>query len=38
MKLLEWIDENKINWSILSSNPCAVNLLKKIMKKSTGVT
>ena len=28
-KLLEWIDINKINWSYLSRNPAAIELLKE---------
>jgi len=28
MKLLDWIDKNKINWNYLSINPNAVQLLK----------
>ena len=29
MCLLDWIDKDKLNWSYLSSNPCAIQLLKE---------
>jgi len=32
-KLLDWIDINKLNWSNLSSNPNAIELLKENQDK-----
>jgi hypothetical protein len=29
MKLLDWIDESKIDWTLLSENPNAINLLEQ---------
>ena len=29
MKLLDWVDINKINWENLSKNPNAISLLEK---------
>ena len=29
MCLLDWIDKSKINWDMLSLNPCAIELLKE---------
>ena len=29
MKLRNWIDENKLDWNNLSSNPNAIELLKE---------
>ncbi len=31
--LLSWIDEEKLNWSALSANPAAIDLLKKYKEK-----
>jgi hypothetical protein len=28
MKLLDWIDESKLNWVVLSANPAAIHLLE----------
>ena len=32
-KLLDWIDEKKLNWLLLSSNPAAIDLLKDNINK-----
>jgi hypothetical protein len=32
-ELLDWINEEELNWKILSGNPNAIHLLKKIPKK-----
>ena len=36
-KLHDWIDINKINWNNLSSNPNAMEFLKKIKIKLIGI-
>ena len=33
MKLLDWINNHKINWSYLSNNPNAISLLEKNFDK-----
>jgi hypothetical protein len=33
MKLRDWIDYDKLNWKILSSNPNAIELLEKNKNK-----
>jgi len=35
-KLLDWIDESKLNWKYLCQNPNAIDLLKKIQIKLIG--
>ena len=32
-KLLDWIDEKKLNWDLLSWNPAAIDLLKENPEK-----
>jgi hypothetical protein len=29
LKLLDWIDKSKLDWYYISSNPCAITLIKE---------
>jgi len=35
MKILDWLDKDKLNWSCLTENPGAIDVLEKMLKQQT---